>query len=473
MKKIVTLVLVCLITAGLAVVLLIGGGEDEIYEPEVTTVALVSRTDREITRVAFTSDTQDFALVPDVNQWGMISWHYEADTSFVFQQFMAGMFVRPAWQLNAADTAHETTDGLNLAEFGLAPPAMTMAVEYDDGTSISVYIGAQTADTRFHFVQTSDSDAIYLVPVQEMIAQMEGVGTILDRTLQAFTFEAERVLIAERGQDAIELSMGEAADVDDMIAAVMPITPHGTVLRLVQPMDISIDHTRLTVNVLEPLEAFRLGELVTLAPTDLTPYGLHDPSLVFAYQDDNGETTLLFGDTFEEEINGQLVTFVYVKFADRPHVFSAELAPLAHLYGLNIFLFIERFIALISILEVDAINITSTDPGRNFDMQINHEPNHFIFPTINGQEVDDSAFRVAYRLLIALSMEGEIEPFTPTGTPDLTITHYMVDGTTRELRFFAVDTALYAVSVDGADAWFVTHNRDLNVFFNHVNGMME
>jgi len=268
--------------------------------------------------------------------------------------------------------------------------------------------------------------------------------------------------------------MGDATEVLDAVADLMPINPDGTILRLVQPMVRNIDHSRLTNRVLEPMEAFRLGDVISLAPSDLSPYGLDNPSLMFAYQDIFGETQLLFGDTFIEEVNGQDIEFIYVKFADRPHVFRAEYAPVSVLYNLNIFLFIERFIALPSILGVERITIEAIGASRNFDMIINHGPqgSHDIFPTINGVEVEESDFRVAYRLLIALMMEGEIEPFTPQGTPDIAITYHRPEDPDLEIRLFAHGNNLYAVSVDGEDAWFVTHRRDVDVFFNHVVEIM-
>jgi len=474
MKKIITLVVTLVIIAGLAVVLYVGGGDEPDEVVDTSIVPIVARTDRELTRVAFVSDTQDYALLPLFDDWGFLSWQFEPDPSFVLNTMLAHSLIRPAWSLTAFDTAHETSDGLNLAEFGLDQPQLIIRAEYDDGAEKNIYIGAQTADMRFHFVQTSASNAIYIVPRQDLHAPLGGIKPVIDRTIQSFTFEAERIIFAERDREPIELSMASVpTDLDDAIAAVMPITPEGRILRLLQPMDTSIDHTRLSLNVLEPMENFRLGDVVSLAPDDLSPYGLAVPSLMFSYQDPTGETVLLFGDTFEEEINDQIVTFIYVKFADRPHVFRALHEPVSHLYGLNIFLFIERFITLISILEVDAINITAQDHARNFDMQINHAPGDQISPTINGTSVDASAFRLAYRLLVGLSMEGEIEPFTPTIEPDFTITYHLTDGSTREMRFFAEDNALYSVSVDGADAWFITHSRDLNVFFSRVDGMLE
>jgi len=465
--------------AALAGVYFLRPGE-EAYEygndepPASTTEFIVQRDEHEVVDVQFVSFSGDknYVMVP-YEDGNTIVWQYQPHPDFLLLPTQARDKVRPAWHLTAAGIAHEDSQGLDLAEFGLGyHPNFLMLANYTDGTQKRIYIGAQTADRRHYFAMVSGSPAIYLISNFTADRAMAGIESLIDRTMQPFIIEAERILIAQRDTPAIELSMGYATEAIDALSAIVPAAPGGAFLRLVQPIDRGIDHSRLTINVLELLEAFRLGDVVSLAPADLSPYGLDNPSLTFAYQDPFGETHLLFGDTFIEEVNDRKVEFIYVKFADRPHVFRAEFQPVSVLFNLNIFSFIERFIALPSILGVERITIEAIEASRNLDIFINHGENHTIFPTINGIEVGESDFRVAYRLLIALMMEGEIEPFTPQGTPDVTITYHRPEEPNIEIRLFALDNNIYAVSLDGEDAWFVTHRRDVDVFFSHVAGIM-
>jgi len=477
LKRTLSMGVVVVLIAVLAGVYFLRSGEDEYAydeQPASATEFIVQRDEHEVVSVRFISEDKDYMMVPYDGGHTTV-WQYQSHPDFVLMPTQARDKARPAWHLTSVEVAHEDSQGLNLAEFGLQPPQLTMEATYTDGTHQTIYIGAQTTDMRHRFVMVSGSPAIYLISNFAARWALEDIENLIDRTLQPFTAEAERILIAQRDTPIIELSMGAAIDVIDTIADLLPIAPDGTILRLVQPMERGIDHSRLTNRVLEPLEAFRLGNIVSLAPNDLSPYGLDNPSLVFAYQDHFGETRLLFGDTFIEEVNDRDIEFIYVKFADRPHVFRAEYQPVSVLYNLNIFLFIDRFIVLPSILGVERITIEAVEARRNLDMIINHGPpgSHDIFPTINGVEVAESDFRIAYRLLIALMMEGEIEPFTPQGTPDIAITYHRPEEPDIEIRLFAYGSNLYAVSVDGEDAWFVTHSRDVDVFFNRVNEIME
>jgi len=476
LKRTLSMGVVIVLIAVLAVVYFLRPGENE-YEydeqPVFVTEFIVQREEREVASVRFISEDQDYVMVPH-NDGNTIVWQYQPYPDFLLLHTRTRDKVRPAWHLTLVETAHEDSQGLDLAEFGLQPPRLTIEATYVDGTRQNIYIGAQTTDMRHYFAMVSDSPSIYLIGGIAAEWAMADVGSLVDRTMQPFIIEAERILIAQRDTPAIELSMGDATEVIDALSALIPITPDGELLRLVQPIDRAIDHSRLNINVLEPLELFRLGDVISLAPANLSPYGLDNPSLAFAYQDPFGETYLLFGDTFIEEANGREVEFIYVKFTDRPHVFRAEFQPVSVLFDLNVFSFIERFIALPSILGVGQITIEAIDTSRNLDMVINHGPpgSHDIFPTINGVEVEESDFRVAYRLLIALMMEGEIEPFTPQGMPDIAITYHRPEEPDIEIRLFALDSNLYAVSLDGEDAWFVTHRRDVDVFFNHVVEIM-
>ena len=476
LKRTISMCVIPLLIIALGAVYFLRPSEDEYVDDTpvgLTTRAIVQLYERDVVSVRFITEDEDFTMIPYVDEEGTIMWQWQPDTSFILQPHRTRDKVRPAWHFNAISTAHEDTEGLNLADFGLQPARLQMEATYTDGTTKNIYIGAQTADMRNHFAMISSSPAIYLIGNVAADWAKADIGSLLDRTIQPFTIEAERVLIAQRDMPPIELSMGQATDLIDALSALTPVSPEGELLRLVQPMERAIDHTRLMYRVLEPFGHFRLGDAISLMPTDLSPYGLHDPSLVFAYQDPHGETHLLFGDRFIEEVDGREIEFIYVKFADRPHVFKTEFLSVSPIFDLNIFSFIERFIALPNILGVERITITSPDQSRNLDMVINHGEEHSIAPTINGQEVDDAGFRIMYRLLISLMIEGEIEPFTPQDTPDLTIVYYRTEEPDIEIRLFALDNVLYAISLDGEDAWLVTHSRDVNAFFSQAAALMD
>lgn len=472
-KRAISMCVVVALIAGLAGLYFLRPAETEADEEAPVTAAtfLIEREESDVARVRFISQDDDFVMTPYETDQGIL-WQYQPNPDFLLNPVRARDKVRSGWHLTMMDIVHEDAGSVDVADFGFDPPLLTMEVTYTDGTSQTIYFGAQTADMRHRFARLSGSDAIYTIGNMTAQWAMADVANLIERGLMPFTAEAEYMLIAQRDTPTIELTLDSEWEAADAMAALVPGTPQMPMLHLIQPIDRAVDPSRLTARVLEPLEHFRLGDVVSLTPANLADYGLDVPSLEFVYRDMFGEVHLLLGDTFIEDVGGAEVEFIYVKFADRPHVFRAEFLPISGLFNLNIFTFIDRFIALPNIVTVDGITITSPVEARNFGMVINHVGESDIAPTINGVPIDAADFRVAYRLLIALMMEGEIEPFTPEGVADVTIVYHRPEEPDIEIRLFAMGSHLYAVSVDGADAWFVTHGRDVDVFFGHVTALM-
>jgi len=287
------------------------------------------------------------------------------------------------------------------------------------------------------------------------------IEEIIDRELPFFSRIAEYIYIAPRGERVIELGV-EDVTYSQLFVGFMHETEDGGVLTMRQPIPgHTLHHPNLQINVLEPLDALEIGEVIALNPTDLTPFGLHDPALEFIYYDADGSAHLLFGDTFQQDG----VAFIYVKFADRPHVFSAAAQPISVLHDIPLFSIVDRFIALTDIQEVDSIYVSFQDSAENFDLQINHHDDG-IEPTKNNLPVDESEFRIVYRNLISLSADVEITPTEPTTEPQIIITFDKRDTENTILRLYPHDANFYYVSVNGETPWFLTNRRDVELFIS-------
>jgi len=441
--------------------------------PAITT--LIQRPEREVASVTFHSGGEPYTMVPHTSENGIVTWHWGPAPEFLINTAQSREKVRLAWQFTASDIAHEDTAGLDLALFGLNPPQITLEAEYTDGTSSIIRVGSPTADMRNYFVMIDDDPTMYLLGSIWVTRITTTIEDMIDLRLPRFDVEAaELIKIDQRDTPTIELAVAYGIGLVDEEQALSALNlPEFKFLRMIQPMPgRGLDSSRLELFVIEPLNELRLLDVVSLAPANLAPYGLENPSLEFMYQDPFGEAHLIFGDTFVHED----ILHIYVKFADRPHVFRARYTPASVLFDLNLFTFIERFHALVAITDVESITVTSSvNEARNLEMVVNHcdeEGSDDIFPVINGVNVRDSAFRVAYRLLIGLSADGETEPFTPQGTPEFTIVYHRIAHPDTELRFFAMDSNFYVVSINGEDAWGVTNRRDVETFFSHIETML-
>ena len=478
MKKIISMSLMVVVIVALGVMYFIQTRPEPLspsLENEDTIVAeavnlrLIERQEEDVLSIAFITEEETHGMFSIPNEAGGVMWRWADNYEYLLDPARAREKARPAWQLTAIHQLHENSYHLDLSEFGLDPPLTTIMVAYADGTFTNIYLGGTTTDLRHNFIMVGDDPAIYTI-VSVIAQRMQGtLKDILDRTPIAFAGAAHYIKIVQPGRRTVELAIIDSTDNNDdffmagtgLLAMLQPFPGRGVSLH------------GLNVNILEPFGAdFRIGDVVAVSPNDLSQFGLDKPSLEFIYHSDFGELHLMFGSVFQDE-NG---TQIYVKMADRPHVFQADFAPIIYLIDINLFQLVDRFITLINILDVNSITIDSNDPMRQFDLQINHAEagtTNAISPTVNGIDVPEAAFRRAYQLLIALAGDAPIEQFSPNEEPEFTVTYHRNDGVgTTVVRFFNHDANFLAVSLDDEDPWFITNRRSVELMFAELQGLI-
>jgi len=293
---------------------------------------------------------------------------------------------------------------------------------------------------------------------------------MLDARLPAWgTAETlQYLLVAERDRDPIELIRKPHYEFEHLEWLIMMQPLQG---REIVPG--SFDY-----RIMQTFSEFSLGGLANLHPYDYSPYGLDNPSLELIFRSLHGEAHLIFGDIFFRDIDGNETAFIYVRFADRPHVFEALFNPLRVIFDMNPVLIMERFVALVGIQTVERITVTSL--GLEYEIHINHVGDgHAIEPTINGIPVDVPAFRSAYMQLVGLGINSEIEPFAPQTEPAHTILYTRVvtdEGEYQEddiyLRFYIYNDHFLAVSVNGEEIWYVITRRSIELFLTMLMDLL-
>jgi hypothetical protein len=219
------------------------------------------------------------------------------------------------------------------------------------------------------------------------------------------------------------------------------------------------------MNAFEHLEFFRLTEVIELFPANLSIYGLDDPSLTLIFRDAEARDFILtFGDVRDDDS-------IYVMYNDLPHVFIADYNIVSPMFGLNPFTFIDRFIALVNIVDVESISISGEGFPEHY-MTINNfeddDERPQIAPIFNGQEVSDSGFRLFYQALIAIMYEQDIGLQENMGRPDLVVTFNLLDPAEPPtvVEFFNYDANFYAVRQYPHPVQFVTSRRAVSMMFD-------
>ncbi|MCL1878531.1 MAG: DUF4340 domain-containing protein [Defluviitaleaceae bacterium] len=485
-QKILTLSTTVFITVVLAVLYFwqIGRGFDEAEPEEIPsgTVGLLNRDESEVVEVVFYRGGEQMNermyertyARPFTDRFGMLQWSYSAATGFDLRVHMVRDKVRPTWILTASDTAHENAADLDLADFGLAPPALTAEAIFYDDTRNRIHLGSRTADLQFYFAMVEGDPAIYLINAVLGERLLYTVGDMIDLSLPAMDIsEAEYIRIAVRGAEPIVLGLAGADFPPSPLAGIMEEVGGEHLIMYAPIYGIPLSHSRFLERIFDPMESLRLREVAALVPDDLADFGLDDPALEFILRTPDRETHLKFGDTFSRGV----ADFIYVMEASRPHVFIADAANPATVIATEPMQIVDRALALVSIADIERVTVRMTDRVTDhmtdrvavseYELIFNHIPDTSeIAPTLNGYPIDPDDARHAFRLIIGLIADADIEPFIPTSEPYRTITHHHIDGTTTELRFFDYNANFLAVSINGGEAVFVTSRLAVDRILN-------
>ena len=426
-------------------------------------VRIVERAMDEVTKVVFYDHGESLTMVPVTDEYDRVEWTVEG-ADFLFNSGATSDKVRAAATLFSMQVVYEDmgeVPDLRLEDFGFGNIVMT--AHYADGTTMNLLVGHATADFSGHFAMVEGEMGLYIISMANTERLRLGVAEMLDFALPVWDATTiEYFFVHEQGREPIEFEREYHHDFEELRWVVMRTPLAGR-----EVWTDSFNH-----HVLEHFESFMFWDMANIYPDDLAAYGLDAPRLEMIYRAPHGEAHLLFGDVSTREMDDTTVSFIYVKFADRPHVFEALYEHARVLFNMNPLRFVARFTALVNIVDVERIDFIT--PGETFEIYINQEEESAtIAPTINGILVEERPFRQVYQLLIGLGIDSEVEAFTPTGEPIYSVTYTLHEDDDLVLRFFDFDANFLATQVNDDDVWFVTSRRNFDAFINGLMGLLE
>lgn len=480
-KNLIVLIVALMVVGGLAGVYIWQGNrqaaEAEVEAspaPAAETLLLIDRDENDLNRVAFTTADRSLTLTADRTGEETV-WQMDGDEDIAINQTTAKDMVRGLHYLSVVEKVYDQVD--NPADFGFGSESSATAVcEYTDGTSAVVRIGMMTPAKDRYYLMMDGDPALYLLYTYYGDRYFNDAGSLIDKTIPTFASEnIEYVLIAERDKKPIEFGFygteDEKQETYDQFGMIY--------VTMLQPYPgRELYYSNFERMVLTDFASFQPGEMVALRPDDYAPYGLDNPSLELLIRDlEENELHLFFGDRTDDGL-------IYFKFGDRPHVFTAEYDMVKMLYNIDVFSFIEKFVALINIEECVSIDIATTnDPARNYSIQLNHvtlppeegeeEGEKIIEPLVNGQQVQDMAFRTFYQRLIGLSYDTEIEPMEPEGEPVFTVTYTLKDKPPVVTKYYNYINNFYAVQRDDNPVQFVSNQHSTEIMYQSMLDLLD
>jgi len=466
-RQMLTLGVLVLVFGGLTLLFFMTQEEEYLPDEEdiVATVAamprLIDRTARELVQATFTKGDRSFTLLELESDDGDAIWVYEGNEDIILNQNAVRDMVRNVFILISQEQVLDQVT--NPAEFGIGQLVATGY--FYDGTQAVVRLGNLTPDHRHYYTMVDGDSGLHLLPTINGERMLQGVEDIVDRQLPFLDSQTlVELYIRERGRDALEFEFDGTEEVAMQFG--------GTWLTMMAPFpDRAINSAIFDGSIWQPFQDFMLTEVVELLPTNLARFGLDDPLLEFYVEDFFGDSVhLLFGNMHDDEQ-------IYVKFGDRPHVFLGERRHIEGMLGINHFSLIDRFVALVPIVDTYRVVIESTTRG-NHEIFINNyqdeEERDRIAPVIDGREVDDTAFRRLYQSMIGIMLDRAIGIQEVPARPDMTITYHMEDRNEPPIvvEFFELDSNFYMVRQQTEELQFVTSRLALESLFESMGNIL-
>ncbi len=334
----------------------------------------------------------------------------------------------------------------DLADYGLADPAAVVVVERADGTETRLFVGARTPARDAYYVRRSDDPVVYAVfdtwinpffQEKDQLRVRSFPRVALDQPLRIVveTLEGRTIRVERRPEWDDDPELG--------FSSFVVTEPYRRRYQL---------NTNWTEDLNEQIEGLRMGRFVDDAPGDLAAYGLAPPRARFLYEDrDDGRLEILIGSETE---GGR-----YAKFPDRPSVFV--LSGAEPIITVRPYRTISAFALIVNIDLVDTFEVET--PAEWFVGRIEREeiageerPEETYY--LDGEEIEEKAFKRLYQWAIGLMFDAEIprDRAVAVGSqePIVTIIYNLIDAAPLVVSFEPYD-AIYAKVVRDGDAEFL------------------
>jgi len=363
-----------------------------------------------------------------------------------------------------ADEKLEGTEP-DLAGYGLNPPLVTHTITFADGTSEKIMLGGTTPAQTQRYLMIEGDPAVYLVRSGVSALFNVSLDNIVDKTMAAV--DQSNILYVHmkaRGEEAIEAVTSDLERVRELQGTEFQTS----ILEVTSPVSgREMYITYLQSRVIEPLMTVTLGKIVEpMSEEALTTYGFDDPTYKFLFEGSGYRYYLMIGDDANDT-----GTVAYAVYEGLPFIFEVDTEALKPIYNVSVFNLTQRFLSIINISLVKDMVITGQSPNDVYNLVMNHtfvpavSPNmpdlDFLSPTVNGNAVQETAFRNYYALVIGLAYDAilpESDSFKPVGAPALTVQYNLLDGTSVVNKYYAYDANYYAVQREDGMTYLINRS---------------
>ncbi|MDR3207357.1 MAG: DUF4340 domain-containing protein [Oscillospiraceae bacterium] len=385
-----------------------------------------------------TADSFVYELTPGFT--GFTYGHYGLNA-------VAAVFVR----LSGTPLADSPTDA-QLAEFGLAPPAVVWTVTGTE-SAVTLEVGALTGLGDGYYARL-DGGNVFILPLSPGTALLKPESEL--RTLNNLpAIDTEDPYATLRG---LQVSGPDTAYTlrvlpdDERVSDLEGFTigPYA----LTEPVAAQGNDFYIEEQVIAPIAAIAPSVVMADHPADLAPYGLEDPARLTLTLADGAPLTLLIGGQDKDGAR-------YLMYEG---VDSVLLDPV----GDYTFLRADYVTLMVHTLWLEDINtltgVTFGLPAGERRLDFGHtgagEP-AAMAPLLDGVPVSETNARRLYISLLAITLSEVLDEAPAVGQPSHVFTLYRADGGQRVMKIYPYNERRLLVSLDGEPPRFTVLPADV------------
>ncbi|NOU91893.1 DUF4340 domain-containing protein [Paenibacillus sp. LMG 31456] len=426
----------------------------------------ISGSESEVKKIKIVNTAGMFELVhaKGISGSESIDWVLETKPDFPVDQNLLNNIA-----VNAILTKFNMLDehATNLMQFGLDPANAEVIVTLNNGRDHTIKIGNPTPDQANYYVVINNEKAIYLMNSGNAKRLLVSLNELFDNKIPEINLKnLKSIEILKSGKLFLDLKAKqnkESAPASLPGAHLLP-SNHLVMKYPVPDRDVYLEDfakstfglpkgtSNLTNNTIKVLS------IVDEKPLDIGHYGLSVPALELKIQDDKTDYHLMLGDA-----SGDII---YAKFANKNYIFSINKESIHSILTFEPIRFIDRFLALINIVDCDQISIEAS--SSKFNVKINHKELPLASGqstqgeeqsgTFNGKVIEVDQLRKFYEMIIGLSFDAVIEPVEKPGNP-LTTIKYTTKKGEKTVIFYTYNDNFYLVKVGDGPAQYLINKQ--------------
>ncbi|NLM47562.1 MAG: DUF4340 domain-containing protein [Epulopiscium sp.] len=340
----------------------------------------------------------------------------------------------------------------DLEKYGLKSPVATVKAFFDDGDTREYYLGNKTPEGTTYYLMKKDDPKVYTVWMNHGENFSSGLDDLRNKKLTAInTLELDYLYIKQEDKPVIEI----VSNINE------ELNKYGLDLwMLKQPYN----HTYAVgskdfMELLEKGFEFTIEEFVEDKPSDLSKYGLDEPRIEIQIKDTSNSLHLLVGSNKDDNL-------VYAKTADKDTVFTMAFSKLQPLLDLKPIDLIDRFVYIIDINLIDAIEIEHEGKVDKLTLsrttkksEDSDEEETITTYKVNGKEVEEEAFKDYYQNLIGITFDAELDKEVEKTEPEIRTTFTLNSGEKVTVEYVPYDDDFYTVYRDGVSDFVASKKK--------------